>query len=45
MTVRLDDGQYQQLRREAYERDVPRSDIIREALDAHFKEYFKEGTS
>lgn len=44
MTVRLDDGQYQQLRREAYERDVSRSDIIREALDAHFKEYFKEGT-
>lgn len=38
MTVRLDDHQYQELRREAYERDVTRTDIIREALAAHFEE-------
>lgn len=38
MTVRLDDQQYQQLRHEAFERDVTRTDIIREALAAHFKE-------
>ena len=32
LTVRLDEDRYQRLRRESYERDVPRTDIIREAL-------------
>jgi predicted transcriptional regulator len=36
MTIRLDDHRYQQLRREAFVRDIPRSDIIRQALDEYF---------
>ena len=44
MTVRLDSDRYQRLRREAYEREISRSDIIREALDAHFTEYFSQST-
>lgn len=42
MTVRLDGDRYQRLRREAYEREVSRTDIIREALDAHFAAYFAQ---
>lgn len=42
MTIRLDRDRYQRLRREAYEREVKQSDIVREALDAHFTEYFSQ---
>lgn len=42
MTVRLDSDRYQRLRREAYEREISRTDIVREALDAHFKAYFSQ---
>ena len=36
ITVRLTEGRYERLRREAYERHVPMSEIINEALDGHF---------
>jgi predicted transcriptional regulator len=42
MTVRLDDDRFQRLRREAYEREITRTDIIREALDAHFAAYYSQ---
>ena len=42
MTVRLDDDRFQRLRREAYEREMTRTDIIREALDAHFAAYYSQ---
>ena len=37
ITIRLTEGRYERLRREAYERHVPMSKIINEALDQHFE--------
>lgn len=51
MTLRLDDDRYERLRNEAFARRVTQTDIIREALDAHFAdystspEYFTQSTS
>jgi hypothetical protein len=42
MTIRLPGPVYEALRREAFDRRVPMTEIITEALQAHMDDYFSK---